>query len=186
MQLPREMEEEEERDYEDTALIPISVLTNLLTCSICRDLMDSSHVGMTCMHRFCGPCIERYITSTATNDRSCPFCRCKIASRRQFKAESFCPEIIDILFTYAPQNSSEQFKLSEFKELHRTRSAEIFAHSKVVSKDYVYVPVEPVLSPRKEKRPQITPEVEDDMINLGLRYCVSGLFFFSFHSLLDD
>jgi hypothetical protein len=159
--------------YEDVASIPISALTNLLTCSICRDLMNSTHVGMTCMHRFCGTCIEKYITSTQANDRSCPFCRCKIASRRQFKPEPFCSKLIDLLFEFSPKVKSQQFKISEFKELHKTRSAQIFEISKTVPQNYVYVPpLDAIVIPKAKRQKVPTIEVDDDMINLGLRFCV--------------
>lgn len=163
-----------EKEYKDIAAIPISVLTNLLTCSICRDLMNGTHVGITCMHRFCGTCIERYITGTPANDRSCPFCRCKIASRRQFKPEKFCAELIEIMFTNAPITQKQQFKISEFSELHKTRSAQIFEHSKTVSKNYVYVPPDPVAPPpsRAKRQKVAIIEADDDMVNLGLRFCV--------------
>lgn len=121
-------------NYYNETSIPLSILINLLTCSICRDILTDTCTGITCLHRYCFKCIEKYIISTQSNDRSCPYCRCKIASRRQFKIENkFCDLIINNIFKYIPIKKNKKFDINEYKKLHKNRNELMLEQAKLIA-----------------------------------------------------
>jgi hypothetical protein len=53
-------------------------------------------VYLKCSHRFCRPCIERYIRSM--NKKGCPICLAPLLSKRELRPCDFTMDLIDMAF----------------------------------------------------------------------------------------
>ena len=71
-----------------------------MQCNMCYDLIQDPHTVMTCLHKFCGPCINE---SMRRNQKHCPQCRCKIGSRRILKQHDHLKKMLGMLITDVSQ-----------------------------------------------------------------------------------
>merc|ERR1712178_567462 len=72
-----------------------AVLTDLLTCTICLDVLDNTMVTKNCLHRFCADCIT---TALRRGNQECPNCRKKLVSRRCLRPDPNFDSLINRLF----------------------------------------------------------------------------------------
>lgn len=82
-------------DGENTVTMKTAVLTDLLTCPICLDVLENTMVTKNCLHRFCSECIT---TALRRGNQECPTCRKKLVSRRCLRPDPNFDSLITKLF----------------------------------------------------------------------------------------
>jgi len=82
-------------DKENLVTMKTTVLTDLLTCPICLDVLENTMVTKNCLHRFCSECIT---TALRRGNQECPTCRKKLVSRRCLRPDPNFDSLITKLF----------------------------------------------------------------------------------------
>lgn len=82
-------------DKENMVTMKTAVLTDLLTCPICLDVLENTMVTKNCLHRFCSVCIT---TALRQSNQECPTCRKKLVSRRCLRPDPNFDSLICKLF----------------------------------------------------------------------------------------
>jgi E3 ubiquitin-protein ligase RNF1/2 len=82
-------------DKENMVTMKTTVLTDLLTCPICLDVLENTMVTKNCLHRFCSECIT---TALRRGNQECPTCRKKLVSRRCLRPDPNFDSLITKLF----------------------------------------------------------------------------------------
>ena len=82
-------------DKENMITMKTAVLTDLLTCPICLDVLENTMVTKNCLHRFCSVCIT---TALRQSNQECPTCRKKLVSRRCLRPDPNFDSLICKLF----------------------------------------------------------------------------------------
>jgi len=82
-------------DKENMVTMKTAVLTDLLTCPICLDVLENTMVTKNCLHRFCSECIT---TALRRGNQECPTCRKKLVSRRCLRPDPNFDSLITKLF----------------------------------------------------------------------------------------
>merc|ERR1712071_522487 len=103
-----------------------TVLTDLLTCPICLDVLENTMVTKNCLHRFCSECIT---TALRRGNQECPTCRKKLVSRRCLRPDPNFDSLINKLFPKRKENCErEQLELQTLvsrhaENLHKTAAS---------------------------------------------------------------
>jgi hypothetical protein len=87
----------------------------LVKCPICLEVMQDPMNVKTCLHKFCGKCIERYIR---VEKKECPTCRTSIGSRRLLRKDNKLKQIIDRLIP-----NLEDYQIFEQEDVQRNIKA---------------------------------------------------------------
>lgn len=172
-------EEEESEQYESEADLPINELTNLSICTICYDIIDDPILIMGCLHRFCRACIKRNQGITSAIGHSCPMCRTKVASTRDFKPELFMKDLVNILFDIAPPNVAQAFSIEKYTKLNIERQEEMRTHAKEIAKRLpIGLPTPNKKRQKSQQKAKVTQkanaqgeeeeEVVHEIVNFGL------------------
>jgi len=96
-------------------------IKSALSCRICLEVYKDPVYTKDCMHRFCKQCIEKIIRSQ--QNKSCPFCRTPLGSKRVLRNDYITEQIINKIFPDLKDylgKEEEQDKLyysSKIKEL---------------------------------------------------------------------
>jgi len=96
-------------------------IKSALSCRICLEVYKDPVYTKDCMHRFCKQCIEKIIRSQ--QNKSCPFCRTPLGSKRVLRNDYITENIINKIFPDLKDylgKEEEQDKLyysSKIKEL---------------------------------------------------------------------
>lgn len=80
-------------------------LRQLLTCPICLDPFKDPVFIKKCSHRYCKKCIET--SMRMSNSKQCPFCRKRIATKRELKEDKAVEMIIRGVFSEGSQSTSD-------------------------------------------------------------------------------
>jgi len=78
-----------------TTTIAIRSLNADITCPICLGIMHGTHVVKHCLHRFCGPCIQKCLR---LGKMECPSCRVRIGTKRELMPDRNVDELIARLY----------------------------------------------------------------------------------------
>jgi len=74
--------------------VPQNTIGELVRCPICLDTLKNTMIAKGCGHRFCNECIN---TALRSNNRECPTCRDKIASKRSLTKDPNFDALVQLL-----------------------------------------------------------------------------------------
>lgn len=91
---PRRFPPESTR-LEDKTTLGKSEINIDLSCPVCMNVLKNTMTMKDCLHRFCGTCIERYITF---GKKECPNCRKQIKSKRTLRPDPIFDAMVSRLY----------------------------------------------------------------------------------------
>lgn len=63
---------------EEVIEVPLSVINQYFTCTLCQGYFTNAHSISECMHTFCRACVTKYFETGDTSSVSCPTCQIEL------------------------------------------------------------------------------------------------------------
>lgn len=110
-----------------------SILSEI-RCAICLDVIEKATMIKKCSHRFCYNCILSTIQNIPEDKdttRSCPLCKEKFTSRRDFQKDPFFDDLIASLYPKSKRvPAPSKADIDQYKKLYRDKVRELKALQK--------------------------------------------------------
>jgi hypothetical protein len=74
--------------------IPSNQLAEMVTCNVCLTLCQQTMASRSCLHRFCGECID---LSIRHGSKVCPVCKAAVPAKRHLRED---PAFDDVIFAF--------------------------------------------------------------------------------------